>query len=106
MCIRDSWTPETNNYILSVNSINSISSFEVYPNPVSDVVNVKFNLNKNESITYVIKDLSGREVSQKTEKNLSAGLNNFSVNTSELSKGIYFLNITTHTGEKTVRLIK
>ena len=100
------WTPETNNYILSVNSINSISSFEVYPNPVSDVVNVKFNLNKNESITYVIKDLSGREVSQKTEKNLSAGLNNFSVNTSELSKGIYFLNITTHTGEKTVRLIK
>ena len=39
MCIRDSWTPETNNYILSVNSINSISSFEVYPNPVSDVVN-------------------------------------------------------------------
>ncbi|HQW24209.1 MAG TPA: T9SS type A sorting domain-containing protein [Bacteroidia bacterium] len=100
------WTPETNNYILSVNSINSISSFEVYPNPVSDVVNVKFNLNKNESISYVIKDLSGREVSLKNEMNLNAGLNSFSVNTSELSKGIYFLSISTHAGEKTVRLIK
>lgn len=100
------WTPESNDYLLSVNSIKSISSIDVYPNPVSDVLNIKINMSKNENISFVIKDLTGREVTMKSDKNLNAGLNTFTVNTSELSKGIYLLCLSTETGEKTVRLIK
>ncbi len=100
------WTPEASNYILSVNTINSISSIDVYPNPVADQVNLSLNLNKAESISIVINDLAGRAVSEVSNKNFTPGSNNFSINTSELSKGIYMLVLSTSTGQKTVRLIK
>ncbi len=100
------WTPESNNYILSVNSINSISSLEVFPNPIAENVNVNLNLESTESISIVINDLAGRAVTELSTKEFNAGLNKFTINTSELSKGIYMLVLSTSTGQRTVRLIK
>ena len=100
------WTPENNNYILSVDNISSIKGLEVYPNPVAEQVNLNFNMDRTESISIVINDLSGRAVTAVSEHVLNAGVNHLSLNTNELSKGIYMLVISTTTGQKTVRLIK
>lgn len=100
------WTPENNNYILSVDNLSSIKGLEVYPNPVAEQVNLNFNMERTESISIVINDLSGRAVTAASDHVLNAGVNHLTLNTNELSKGIYMLVISTTTGQKTVRLIK
>jgi len=72
-------------------------NFNLYPNPVSDVLNIasKNGLNVNE---VRITDLSGKVV--KTQKDVS------SVNVSDLAVGTYIIDVTTNEGRATSKFIK
>ena len=75
--------------IASVGTIE-IDNVSIYPNPATNVLNVKFEAESNATVS--ILDLSGRVVATET------GLNSVIFPVSDLSSGSYIVTITTETG--------
>lgn len=79
---------------VSINEINSANEgFSVYPNPVTDMVNVKFNLTEAEDINVELYSLDGKLVSKLAHDNLVAGDHHLTHDLSTVSSGIYFVKI-------------
>lgn len=74
------------------------SNFAVYPNPATDVINIS-NVNGLEITKSTITDINGRIV-----KEINSSVN--SINVSDLTTGVYFLNVTTTTGNGTTKIVK
>lgn len=82
----------------SVKTVNKQSFANVYPNPVSDVLNIQFDQPLlNTSVT--IMDLAGKVV-------LKSKVENNSVNVEVLQTGLYVMTIETEQGISTHKLIK
>jgi serine protease AprX len=69
---------------------NEFSNVVVWPNPAKDVLNVNFG-QQLENVSATLVDMSGRVVFQ--TKGAVASAQNLSINTSNLSKGVYVLSI-------------
>jgi hypothetical protein len=81
---------------LSINSV-SFESVSLYPNPATDWLNIR---NLNQPITnYVIYNVQGKLIKTGTVQH-----NRISVNS--LSPGIYFLSLTSRSGEKQIAFIR
>lgn len=79
----------------SETSAKSSSAISVYPNPVSDVLNIK---SKEKVDNIEIFDISGRKI--------PADQNNNKVNVGNLNPGSYIINITTKAGKTSEKFIK
>lgn len=85
---------------LAVNDNQLASKLNVFPNPASNVVNVT---NDNALITGIsITDLNGRIVKQNNVQNLSK----VELNISDLSAGVYMMNVTSDKGTATKKIVK
>jgi hypothetical protein len=74
------------------------NNFTVYPNPATDIINIS-NLNGLEITKSTITDINGRIVKE-INSSISA------INISDLTSGLYFLNVTTTTSNGTVKIVK
>jgi len=62
----------------------------IYPNPASNTVQVKFTSKVDNNVTLDIVDLTGRKVGQIYTGQVDAGVvYNFNVNTNEFGNGLY-----------------
>ena len=79
-----------------------------YPNPFNPVTNIKFSVPKAGLVTLKIYDISGREVAELVNRNLSAGTFNYDFDASHLSSGVYFYRISAEgfTDVKKMMLVK
>lgn len=76
-----------------VNEINpSEKEITVYPNPVSNEMNILFNLEKNQNINFNLYDIIGRKVFSKTQ-NSHQGLNTIKLELKEMVSGEYILEL-------------
>jgi hypothetical protein len=77
----------------AINTVSSAKISDIYPNPSNnqDVV-VEINSDINSASTLEIMDMSGRVI-RSNELSIEAGFNSVTVSTSELAKGIYFVNV-------------
>lgn len=77
-----------NNQLVSIGS--KPISFNLYPNPTNDYVNIEINqLAKTERINFIIRDISGKVV-----RNFSEPVRmNYQLEIKNLSSGIYFLEL-------------
>lgn len=92
------------NYGPQLPKINLSAFF--YPNPVSDILNVKVFSDKEDVSTVSLSDVNGRKVFEK-KINLTIGenyLNSFDM--SSLSSGLYFLRVKTSEDYSTLKIIK
>ena len=80
---------------LAVNEIAEGNISSIYPNPTSDVLNIK---TKGKITGVSVYDMSGKKVEVK--------LSNNSVNVRNLESGTYMINIETTTGKSTEKFIK
>ena len=71
---------------------------KVFPNPTSDILTFSMILENENSVEIEAYDLAGRFVFSKTE-NGQKGKNDFQIQVSDLSKGVYFFKIKTELGE-------
>jgi len=81
------------------------SGINIYPNPASDYISVKFDTWKNEEYTLKIIDFSGKVIFSSCEKSNISGENNYFLNFktitgTQLLPGIYLL--IAETGRKTL----
>ncbi len=84
--------------LLSVDD-NQIKLFNVYPNPVKDVINIDTNLTID-SITIF------NQLGQNVMQLKSGDILNNEVNLSKLSNGLYFMNISSEDKSQTIKIIK
>jgi hypothetical protein len=81
---------------LIINSVNNPGQIDwsiiAYPNPVADYLNVSFNFNDNQDIVLELSDITGKKVYLERYNNL-IGIEEKSINFSNLKSGIYILSI-------------
>jgi PKD repeat protein len=77
----------------------------VYPNPASASTTVEFFLQQSASVSINITDLAGRVVKTTAVDSFGSGTNKVTIETSELTNGIYFVQLVSETGSKTTRLL-
>jgi hypothetical protein len=82
-----------------------LNNVKVYPNPVSDQLNLSYYISKDANVTVKIMDVLGNEVTTLLAERLSAGdqSNSFSI-TSRLSSGFYFIRVSVGTEIITKRI--
>ena len=81
--------------------LNSVSSLEVYPNPVKDKLNIQHPNINLEEVEYLLADYSGRTLISDHSK-----LQRYSADLSNLSAGIYVLSVKSNNKVKTYKIVK
>jgi hypothetical protein len=89
--------------VTAIEKSASIDGLNVYPNPATSSAFVEFNLARNENTTIRLSDLSGKVISQNILGGI-AGNQRFELNTSNLSKGLYLVELITNNGRTTRKL--
>ena len=67
----------------------------VYPNPANEILRMSYLINQESAVTIQLRDSFGQVVSSVNEISVE-GINEFKINTSGISEGIYFLTIITN----------
>lgn len=87
------YTKEPRKSTSGVGYINNIQvQFDIYPNPTSDVINVKFDLRNSGSYNLSVYDMSGRNVKKISYKAI-AGENHIKTDISGLQNGNYIIRL-------------
>lgn len=85
--------------------MEQVSGLKLYPNPARNLVTVQYSLENDAQMHFTLVDMSGRIVLQKDMEKRFSGFNSFNIDVSGFQKGIYFLNMTSATYTKTMKLI-
>ena len=90
--VRSSFTVTTGNSLSSIEELETISEFNLYPNPANDFVKLDFKTTQSSNSTIRIIDLKGSEVMNLT-KSINPGSNLITISTADLNEGIYIIQI-------------
>lgn len=72
----------------------ALNNVKVFPNPVTDHINISYSLNKDVNVTIKIMDVLGNEISTLLSQRLPAGEQNHSFTiSSRLTSGYYFIRL-------------
>lgn len=87
-------TKVTYDWNVGINDINNnLTLVSLSPNPANDLLNVKVSLERTSNVVATLTDVTGRVVSTLYSGMMTAGKNSVSINTNDLSAGIYFINV-------------
>ena len=94
--------------VTETNGVKEIqnSVFSIVPNPTNDDCTIKFSLNNSSTVKLTVNDILGREMMSENGNKFKTGTNAFILNTSRLSKGVYFVTIDINGLKQTKKLIK
>lgn len=71
-----------------------LNNVEVYPNPVTDQINLKYELSRNATVTIKIMDVLGNDIITLFSQRIEPGEKNFSYAlNSKLTRGFYFVRV-------------
>jgi len=71
-----------------------LSNVQVYPNPITDQINLRYNVTKNSSVTIKIMDILGNEVITLFSQRVDPGEQKFTFNlNNKLTSGFYFVRL-------------
>lgn len=92
------------NLAIGVEEVAAFGSYNLYPNPANEVVNVNLDLNNAGNVRFTIYNQLGQEVMVEN-RDLAAGNTLVQLNTEALTSGIYFLNIAVGNNSTSSKLI-
>jgi hypothetical protein len=84
--------------ILSVNEVENTFGLSVYPNPANEVINVSLNKSTNATISVV--DVAGKAIKTSSINGITT-----SINTADLTNGVYYVSITDGTSIATEKVV-
>ena len=84
--------------------VNPMNEVKVYPNPVTDVLNINVNASQASEMNISVYNITGQKVMEKNV-NIHGGINTPSINTSNLTSGIYFVTVKANGFENTLKFI-
>ncbi len=83
----------------SINDLNEFTSFNVFPNPASNLINVEISLEKPETVNVEVIDILGQRVKFEQFNNVGTGVTTMPMNVSNLAAGIYTIRVSSNTAE-------
>lgn len=89
-----------------IEELVSGGSVTLYPNPVTNQVNIDLNMVKPAQVTFSIVNVVGQVIGTPVVKTLSAGNSVTNIATDDLAPGIYFMNIVTEKGSIQQKFVK
>lgn len=103
------WMPESSvDFDFPTLAVDHIKQMKltVYPNPFTDHVTIAYELKSGSDINLTIYDMSGRVIKNMNKENQKAGINNLTIQTTDLKTGIYFYTLKADFGQVNGKLIK
>lgn len=88
----------------AINELEGVNNISVYPNPATSVANVKVQLSNDANLSIRIVDILGKVVYSEINAAV-AGSNAFTLNTSNLSNGVYFVEVQSGDVTNKVKLV-
>lgn len=91
-----------------ISEVNSVvkNSFILYPNPASENTTIAFDIVENNKVSVFVYDVLGNLVSIVSQNNsFEKGNNTISLNTSNLSSGIYYISLEVNGAKETKKLV-
>ena len=85
-------------------AVNPMTSTRVYPNPATDVLNIEVNASQSSEMSISVYNIMGQKVMDQNVM-ISTGINRPSINTSDLTSGIYFVTVKANCFENTMKFI-
>lgn len=79
-----------NQSFISVDEVSPISEWQLFPNPVSDYLQIDLNLDLDQTESWRITNSLGQVVMSSSEMILFKGRQQFAVNISDLPSGVYY----------------
>lgn len=67
------------------------NSIEVYPNPAGSLAYIKFDLAKNQVVSYILTDISGKLLQQKQLNKIESAYETIDIN--KFQSGVYFISV-------------
>jgi hypothetical protein len=86
---------------ISEAGVTSEENIQVYPNPVSNTMQISYNIKSNGKL--ILYDILGKKL---IEQNISSNINNTTIDVGNLAKGTYFLVCITKDKKYSVKLLK
>ncbi|MBX3044201.1 MAG: choice-of-anchor I family protein [Candidatus Kapabacteria bacterium] len=83
--------------------VNGEIVLETYPNPVNDIMIANFGLSTSSAAKLIISDMTGAEI---LISNINSLADNFEINLSKLSSGVYFITVQTESDKVVKKFIK
>jgi len=88
-------------------SVNELKANEAvigqsFPNPFTNTTSIEYNLKNAGEVSYSVVDVAGKELMSKNEGTVAAGGHKITVDGSDLSTGVYYLNLNV-AGKKVTR---
>lgn len=93
-----------NDLVLGLEDQETFTELTLFPNPVEDEVNVRFNVNKAQNVDFYIQDISGKMIKSHTVQ-AAVGSNLVVLGTDELASGMYFLNISSGESQQAIQFV-
>jgi len=90
---------------LGIKEIENAFAASVYPNPVSQNTTISLNVDKTQSITVSLYDLTGQKVANIAQEKFAPGKNEIRYDASALPKGMYFVHITNGVSSSSLKMI-
>jgi hypothetical protein len=86
-------------------SQNGLHAITISPNPARDAFKLQLNSSVNGKVSITVIDAVGQKIISET-RNASAGLNEFSVDVSKFSRGVYLVQVETNDQKIVKKLVK
>jgi len=90
---------------VSVDEFENITSFNIYPNPAKDKLNIRFDLQNAMDMKMEIFNVQGQSLFVLNEGAFTSGTHQMSIDISDFTKGVYYLKISNDTQNLTTRFI-
>lgn len=84
--------------------VKNILNAKIVPNPASSNASLTVELAEKSNLQIAVVDITGKTVISETINNVPAGVQSFGINVADLNPGMYFVNLHTPNGTKTVKL--
>jgi PKD repeat protein len=104
-CADQNSTTNSLDLSVAINDLTSISSVLVYPNPAQDIVHVILHIAVATDATINVVDMAGRAVLPASQMNLQAGKEDMQLQTTDLSAGMYMIQILADGEQTTLPLL-
>jgi PKD repeat protein len=91
--------------VLGIESIETVSGVSLYPNPTEGQVTLNFTMENAQVVTLAITDITGKVV-KSTILNATLGENEVIMDNSELANGMYLIQLQSGSSTKTMQFVK
>ncbi|GJM33734.1 MAG: hypothetical protein DHS20C18_27350 [Saprospiraceae bacterium] len=92
--------------VSGVNDLDFLKELSFFPNPVSEMAALRFNLEESNMVSTRIMNTLGQEVRSANHGQLASGQHSLEMNLHDLQPGIYLLNISNGSQQQNLKFIK